>query len=207
MNQNDEDFAVGHKNRRDHILEVATVLFCKNGYSGTRMSDIASAINVTKPIVYRYFKSKEELFEVWIDVFLIEKRNSIIKRILNTETKVQDQCANILANALEGLSSPLILAPWRIALLESDNNPKITTMICEKFKNPIYEAIKALFKRGLETGELSGTDEETLSLLFCAPIVSCASMLGCFGQAHFTHAQIENLFAKHQDAFFAAWKK
>jgi AcrR family transcriptional regulator len=52
--------------RFERILTEATRLFSENGYAGTRMSDIASAIGVTKPIVYRHFESKQALFEALV---------------------------------------------------------------------------------------------------------------------------------------------
>ncbi|MFN9073223.1 MAG: TetR/AcrR family transcriptional regulator, partial [Hyphomonadaceae bacterium] len=58
--------AVAAQDRAERILIEATRLFTENGYAGTRMSDIASAIGVTKPIVYRYFDSKQVLFEALV---------------------------------------------------------------------------------------------------------------------------------------------
>lgn len=197
-----------NKSRRDLILDAATTLFCKLGYSGTRMSDIASAINITKPIVYRYFKSKEELFENWVEVVLVERRKEIVNRILNEEISVQEQAKKILNNSLIGLNSPIILAPWRIALIESDNFPQITNLVCTKFKNPIFEAIKQLFQRGIDNGELKpNANAETLALLFCSPIAACASLFATFNNEHFTHQQMENLFNSHFETFFATWAK
>lgn len=196
---------VGQVSRHDLILEAATKLFCKNGYSGTRMADIASEINVTKPIVYRYFKSKEELFENWVDAVLVEQRKQIVERIINEPISTREQAKKILDNSLEGLKSPIILAPWRIALMESDNSPQITNLVCEKFKNPIYDAIKQLFKRGIEKGEIKQANAETLAMLFCAPIVACASLFATFNNSHFTQEQICELFESHYVTFFDAW--
>ncbi len=48
--------------RRDQLIEVATKLFARTGYEATTTSAIAEAAGVTEPILYRHFKSKQELF-------------------------------------------------------------------------------------------------------------------------------------------------
>jgi AcrR family transcriptional regulator len=48
--------------RREQLIEVATRLFAKSGYEATTTAAIAEAAGVTEPILYRHFKSKQELF-------------------------------------------------------------------------------------------------------------------------------------------------
>jgi AcrR family transcriptional regulator len=43
------------------ILEHATVLFDEKGYGETRLQDIADAMGVSRPTIYYYYKSKEEI--------------------------------------------------------------------------------------------------------------------------------------------------
>jgi AcrR family transcriptional regulator len=48
--------------RREQLIDVATKLFAKSGYEATTTAAIAQAAGVTEPILYRHFKSKQELF-------------------------------------------------------------------------------------------------------------------------------------------------
>jgi AcrR family transcriptional regulator len=48
--------------RREQLLEVATRLFARSGYDATTTAAIAEAAGVTEPILYRHFKSKQDLF-------------------------------------------------------------------------------------------------------------------------------------------------
>ncbi len=48
--------------RRRQILEMAEKLFGQKGYKQTSLEEIAEALNITKPALYLYFKSKEALF-------------------------------------------------------------------------------------------------------------------------------------------------
>lgn len=44
------------------MLEIATEVFCERGYGGASMNEIASRCDVTKPMLYLYFESKERLY-------------------------------------------------------------------------------------------------------------------------------------------------
>ncbi len=48
--------------RRELIVGKARRLFGHHGYAATRLDDIAAAAGVTKPMVYRHFASKKELY-------------------------------------------------------------------------------------------------------------------------------------------------
>ena len=44
------------------IIETAYRLFLEKGYHGTTMGEIAACLEVTKPALYQYYASKEDLF-------------------------------------------------------------------------------------------------------------------------------------------------
>lgn len=49
------------KLREQAILDVATVMLSNKGYDLMTMDDIAGAVGISKPSLYKHFKSKEEL--------------------------------------------------------------------------------------------------------------------------------------------------
>jgi AcrR family transcriptional regulator len=53
--------------RRALIVEAAGRLFGERGYDGARLDDVAAAAGVTKPIVYRHFGSKRDLYLALLD--------------------------------------------------------------------------------------------------------------------------------------------
>ena len=53
--------------RRALIVEAAGRLFGEHGYERTRLDEIAAAAGVTKPIVYRHFDSKRDLYLALLD--------------------------------------------------------------------------------------------------------------------------------------------
>lgn len=53
--------------RHDHLLTSAHLTFLTNGFEGTSMQRVAERAGVTKPVLYAFFGSKEELFAAVID--------------------------------------------------------------------------------------------------------------------------------------------
>lgn len=48
--------------RRKQLIEVATRLFADRGFDATTTAGIAAGAGVSEPILYRHFKSKQDLF-------------------------------------------------------------------------------------------------------------------------------------------------
>ena len=46
---------------RRTVLEAAAELFAHRGFGGTNLQDIADALELSRPALYYYFKSKEEM--------------------------------------------------------------------------------------------------------------------------------------------------
>jgi AcrR family transcriptional regulator len=61
---------------RSRILHDSLLYFAKNGFAGTKISDLAKAIGIGQGSLYVYFKSKEELFN---EIFKLANSNKEIK--------------------------------------------------------------------------------------------------------------------------------
>jgi AcrR family transcriptional regulator len=47
--------------KREAVLKTAAELFLEKSYSRTSLNDVARRLNITKPALYHYFQSKEEI--------------------------------------------------------------------------------------------------------------------------------------------------
>jgi AcrR family transcriptional regulator len=56
-----EDRKRARDEKRDAVLRMAATMFLKGGYHRTPLSQIAERLNITKPALYNYFSSKEEI--------------------------------------------------------------------------------------------------------------------------------------------------
>jgi len=52
-----------NKEAKERILHAAIQLFSKKGFDATSVTEIAQSADVTKALIYYYFKSKEEILD------------------------------------------------------------------------------------------------------------------------------------------------
>ncbi len=56
-------FIAHRAQRRDELLDKTTLLLARHGLRALTIDDISSSLNIPKPVLYRYFSSKEELIQ------------------------------------------------------------------------------------------------------------------------------------------------
>lgn len=79
------------KIRKKEILNVAKVMFLEKGYEATSMGDIANSIGVAQGLCYRYFKSKQELFDNAMDWYASEGSQEFIDTISNKDITIYEK--------------------------------------------------------------------------------------------------------------------
>ncbi|MCE7997444.1 MAG: TetR/AcrR family transcriptional regulator [Rhodobiaceae bacterium] len=79
---------VDHDAHRRGIVEKATPVFSKHGYSGLGMRQIAKELGMSKSALYHYFPSKELLFESCTK-FVVDRDAGLVSENLQAETPQQ----------------------------------------------------------------------------------------------------------------------
>lgn len=70
--------------RRREIVDAARQVFAERGLNGARTREIAQAAGVTEGVMYRYFSSKQDLFEAAI----IEPLEELVEQLIPLEEAV-----------------------------------------------------------------------------------------------------------------------
>src|SRR5688572_2942396 len=65
------------KAKEQEVLDVATEYFLQHGYRGASINAMARSSGISKESIYRYFSSKQQLFEAVIGRELIEYRRGL----------------------------------------------------------------------------------------------------------------------------------
>ena len=55
--------------RKEEILDAAVHVFAKKGYEKTSITDIAREIGISQGLCYRYYVSKEEIYDAALDKY------------------------------------------------------------------------------------------------------------------------------------------
>jgi AcrR family transcriptional regulator len=91
---------IGRKERehlvhRREILSAAEKVFATKGFFPTTMSEIAHEAEFGTGTLYKYFKSKEDLYFTLIDE-KVEEINRLVKAELSQKTSAMERIENVL---------------------------------------------------------------------------------------------------------------
>ena len=54
---------------KDRILSEALILFAEKGYSAVFVNDIADAVGIKAPSLYKHYKGKQDIFDSCVQKF------------------------------------------------------------------------------------------------------------------------------------------
>jgi len=69
------------KNRKGYILEKAFDVFMSKGYDSASISVLQKELGMSRGAMYRYFKSKDELFIEIIDVYVLSMIDTLMPKV------------------------------------------------------------------------------------------------------------------------------
>ena len=114
------------KAKEQEVLDVATEYFLQHGYRGASINAMARSSGISKESIYRYFSSKQQLFEAVIGRELIEYRRSL-HRLDATLRSMELRAALVMvAETILGIiTTDRTLALRRLILDEATRSPEV----------------------------------------------------------------------------------
>lgn len=89
---------------KNKILEVARQKFAQGGYKGVSLNSLAEEVGISKPALYYYFKSKEDLYAEIVMSAINDLRDQIIESI-NLNLPVVESFRLVLTNYIRFISA------------------------------------------------------------------------------------------------------
>ncbi|WP_257347172.1 TetR/AcrR family transcriptional regulator [Pseudalkalibacillus decolorationis] len=146
--------------RKEQIMEAALKVFARRGLIGTKMSMIATEANISAGLLYRYFKSKNELFISLVQQAVQESIAGIMevyKLPGSPIEKIKTLTDEILQE--DGQLYFMLMHQART----SDEVPDEVNQLIDKNSMKTYiDILEPLFKEGQEVGELAAGDPREL---------------------------------------------
>ncbi len=154
--------------RRAHYVETALHLFTAHGFHGVSVDEVVAEAGGSKATLYRYFRSKRELFEAIIDD-------------LGTTTLPPDDGIDVapLGDALRAFGHGVAAAALseraivllRLAIGEAARFPELGQALFERGPALSYARFAALVAPRIEAGELAIDDVDVAAEQFIGGIV------------------------------------
>ncbi|MGV8939244.1 MAG: TetR/AcrR family transcriptional regulator [Allorhizobium sp.] len=169
------------------ILDAAFEEFVSNGYTATRVEDIADRIGVTKGTIYVYFPTKEELFSAMIDHI-----SRPLEELLRESGDLKGTCAQRLKSLLllfyEKVSDDRHTRELiRFVISEGSRFPQVIKAHHDELIDPLFTLTQSLLDEGIATGEFRN-EPAALAPVVVAPIIAMMLEVLLFG-----HRRNDNL--------------
>jgi AcrR family transcriptional regulator len=146
--------------RREEIKQAALKVFAKKGMKGTKMSLIATEAGVSVGLAYRYFKSKEELFQI------------LVQELLEHASEELDAVPFLSGTPLEqiqALTQSMLHEESRYAFMfihqvrKAEAVPEIVAQLLEQYStSDFYDKLVSIFVKGQEMKQFRDGDAKQL---------------------------------------------
>lgn len=155
----------GTDEKRERILKAAEVLFDRQGYASTTMEQIVTALGVTKPYVYYYFRNKQEIFETlsWRPaVACFTAMDFAADDLRPAHTKVTEGIERLIRATIE--HHPAAFFPYREPQVYRPEYVALQKKLARHF----YERLCALMEEGRADGMFDFKETRLTALAACS---------------------------------------
>ena len=142
------------KQRR--ILDAALTVFAAEGYSGTSMDAIAAKAAVSKPTLYQYFGTKEQLFT---EIMLAE-RNTMLLAFDHPGTDMVAELHHFAWHYADTVMRPEFLSLARLIIGEAQRFPEIGRAYQAAGPDRVLAGMITYLTRQRDAGKLTFDDAE-----------------------------------------------
>jgi len=151
-------------NSKEQILEAAMKVFVKNGYSQTRMEDIAEMSGLSKGAIYHHYDSKKSLFLALIDYW---EEYFFFKVFFNKDVKskkAEDLLRDMSKDIIETFKSSkyILLAElefWSLANHDEDVRAKTEALYMKLMK-----LIRSIISKGIKENDFKKLNVDVAAL-------------------------------------------
>ncbi len=139
---------------RSKILNDSVLYFAKNGFAGTKISDLAKHIGIGQGTLYIYFKSKEELFN---EIFAltnsskdIEDLKMLVRLPVPAKKKIQKLSNSIMSKLMQDdVYAAKVALNTQIMFEQEDFVSAETT-----YQSELYQMTEKIIKQGQKEGSV-----------------------------------------------------
>jgi AcrR family transcriptional regulator len=148
---------------KQRLLQAALDLFTERGYAATSVREIVDAAGVTKPVLYYYFKNKEDIYlELFREPFV--HFSKVLEDAYNEKGSVRERIVRLFDLIFELFVSRLKEARLMYSIYYGP--PQGAPFFdFDGFHLKMREVIGLIVRKGIEKGELRAVDADTATCL------------------------------------------
>lgn len=167
---------------KQRILLEALRLFSKRGYDAVSVEQIASAVGIKAPSLYKHYKSKKDIFdaifedtakryEEFIQTISIPVTDSKQDVVVFENITAEDLVQKVKSLIKYSLHDENISKFRKMMTIEQFRSPELSKLYSDRYVNQIQNYHTDLFTKMIEAGVLKKEDPCILAMVYDAPIL------------------------------------
>lgn len=143
--------------KRSAVLQTAAELFIKQGFIRTRLTEVAEQLHITKPALYNYFGSKEEILLACFEI-----GNELIDESFR---RTEGSGFNGLQRILQFVEGYVVMLtqPFGVCIILLDRELEMEPRnVVRNQKKNLDRRLRALVKGGIADGSIREEDPKVL---------------------------------------------
>jgi AcrR family transcriptional regulator len=171
--------------RRERILSAAVRLFAVRGLGGTKISDIASAAEMSQGLMYHYFKSKEEIFTAIVGL-AFERMNDAARGLERSPLSPREKLETMVREIVRSIKESDDFVWWSALVSTasiSDTIPEAAKATIRLERDVPYEVVARIVSDGQAEGTVRPGKPADLALVFWTAVKGLALHKAALGAA------------------------
>ena len=196
------------------IAEAALALFARNGFDAVRVDQIAAAVGIKAPSLYKHFKSKQDIFDA--AVALMDHRHEAQVKALEMNLLEAEKDAALLGTISEDALFEKVASMVQFVVHDEGYRQFRSTLALARQSDPdlaqryedhylqLYLCYHTrLFEALMGTNALRKGDAEVIALQYFAPILMA---MGILERQPEQEAEMMELIRRHVHQFLLAYR-
>lgn len=183
--------------RPSEIIDAGHQEFIEKGFAGAKLDDVARRAGIAKGTIYRYFASKDALFEAVVKSRAQSKLGEIEALVDEHEGSAVTLLQMVITKAYEQMVMSDYAKIMRIIIAEGERFPEIKDIYYRSSIGTGMRMMSKIVERGIDSGEFRKCPATEIPRLIVAPVIAAAIWQLTFRE--YEEINIDRHLAAHMD--------
>lgn len=151
--------------RKQEILEAALRVFARKGYEKTSISDIAAEIGISQGLCYRYFPSKEMIYDMALDAYAEYIAQQNLERFYVTGKNLKEHI-ELMCEDMEKYKEAEKEPSGLYELFHQEGSKKMHDQLFGRVAQKLVPYVEKLLEEAVARGEIKIGDSHAAAV-FC----------------------------------------
>lgn len=183
--------------RPGEIVEAALEVFAAKGFAAAKLEDIARRAGISKPTLYLYFETKDDIFRAVARAVVASLLEALESQAEGANKPFAELAPRLLSRAAGMMASGRVSAIARMVIGESRNFPDLARIWHDDVIASVIGIVTGTIARAQARGEVAPGDPRLHAFSLMGPMVMAMLFREVFGEVTANPPDLQALADQH----------